>query len=143
MKFFFISMMAHCLSACAIAESAQLNTYNASIGIVNHTNRYIYATRVGSDAGGHAARYSAGIANMCCVTLPLQWHSGLSLMVQWDMPEGTRHIWKKKEVIVEKYGKPGSVYLHFFPNDEVRIVVTDWVGGSLKHPIQPPDEPSN
>lgn len=51
------------------------------------------------------------------------------------MPINGVHTYKEKVVEVEKYDEPGSVYLHFFPDDQVRIVVTRWVGGSPEHLI--------
>lgn len=113
-------------------------TFTAGIGIVNHTDRYIYATAVNGAFGGHGHKLNAGIANFCCVTLPERWHPGLTVKVDWDMPEGSKHIYKSKIVDVEKYDEPGELYLHFFPDDTVRVVVTMWVGASPNHPIAPP-----
>jgi len=129
------------LTACAYfsrenrSQNQESETYGAQVGIVNHTARYIYTTSVGDGGGGHADAYSNGIANICCVTLPNKWHPGLSFKVGWDMPIGKAHIFKEKIVEVERYEAPGSLYLHFFPDDYVRIVVTTWVGGSPGHPI--------
>lgn len=121
-------------------EKAEM--YGAQVGIVNHTEKYIYSTKVGSGGGGHAEAYSAGIANICCVTLPQKWHPNLKILVQWDMPVGRIRNWKEKTVDVEKYDEPGSVYLHFFPDDQVRVVVTTWVGGAPEHPIPRPVKPA-
>ena len=114
------------------------DTFIAEIGLVNHTDRYIYTTSVDGRWGGHAHRTSAGIASMCCVTLPATWRPGLTVRVGWDMPEETTHIPKSKIVEVEKYDEPGDVYVHFFPDDEIRVVVTRWIGASPNHPIAPP-----
>lgn len=142
MKILVVLWIALTLSACAVTQQDEDDSYSAKIGIVNHTNQYIYATHVGDAGGGHSPRYSAGVANVCCVTLPVKWRSGLRFIVQWDMPEGTTHVWKEREVAVEEYVKPGSLYLHFFPNDEVRIVVTNWAGGAPGHPIPKPVSPT-
>jgi hypothetical protein len=56
------------------------------------------------------------------------------------MPKGVVDVWKEKIVEIEKYDRPGSIYLHFFPNDEVRVVVSNAAGYSSKHPIAPPPE---
>jgi hypothetical protein len=129
------------LLGCSNAEGDSEEIYGAQIGIVNHTSNYIYATTVGDTAGGHAHAYSAGVGSMCCVTLPHTWRPGLKFEVSWDMPVGTQHVWKSRMVDVEQYDNPGSLYLHFFSDDSVRIVVTNWAGGSLKHPIAPPHKP--
>jgi putative hemolysin len=131
------------LSACASPlraeeESPVQQTYGATIGIVNHTEKYIYSTTVDGGEAGHAQALSAGVGSMCCVNLPRKWHPGLKVEVGWDMPEGTKHVLKSKIVDVEKYDRPGTLYLHFFPDDTVRVVVTNTVGASPNHPIAPP-----
>ena len=66
----------------------------------------------------------------------------MKVLVRWNMPEGIKDVVKEKVVEVEKYERPGSIYLHFFPNDEVRVVITSTAGYSLKHPIPPPVKPT-
>lgn len=137
----FVCLLA--LGACAqplpkpVIQSAKV-VFKADIGIVNHTEHYIYSTSVNGVSGGHSHKMSAGIGNLCCVKLPMKWHPGLMVEVRWDMPEGIKHIYKSKIVEVEKYDEQGTLYVHFFPGDNVRVVVTNWVGASSKHPIAPP-----
>lgn len=107
----------------------------AQVGIVNHTGNYIYSASVDGAGGGGMDRWGAGIANICCSSIPRVWYPGMKVQVRWDMPEGHKHILKEKVVEVEKYEKPGSIYIHFFPNDEVRVVVTSIVPYSPDHPI--------
>ncbi|GGY68639.1 hypothetical protein GCM10007387_58440 [Pseudoduganella albidiflava] len=140
MKYIAVFVFFSTVCACADAQSDSTGTYGAQVGIVNHTGRYIYATMVGDSGGGHSDKYNPGVANICCVTLPDKWNPKLEFLVRWDMPEGTKHVWREKLVKVQQYDKPGSLYLHFFQDDEVRIVVTNWAGSSPKHPIAPPPE---
>ena len=66
----------------------------------------------------------------------------MNVLVQWDMPIGHTHVVKEKVVEVEKYDETGDIYMHFFPNDEVRVVVS-WVGPrNPRHPIPLPVEPT-
>lgn len=65
----------------------------------------------------------------------------MNVLVRWDMPEGSKHFYKEKMVEVEKYEEPGTIYLHFFPNDQVRVVVSQYAGWSPMHPIKAPEEP--
>jgi hypothetical protein len=141
MRVLIISVLMLLLSACSDARHGTEENYGAQIGIVNHTSAYIYATAVDGTSGGHAHEYSAGVGSMCCVELPHTWRPGLKFEVSWDVPIGTQHVWKSRVVEVEKYDRPGSLYLHFFPDDSVRIVVTTWAGGSGNHPIAPPHKP--
>ncbi len=68
----------------------------------------------------------------------------MKVLVSWNMPVGTTDVVKEKVVAVEKYDVPGSIYMHFFPNDEVRVVVSRFYPGSAEYPIQHlgnPNEP--
>lgn len=130
------------LAGCAVHTPEHKETYGAQIGIVNHTDRYIYSASVGEGGGGSSFPFHAGIANICCVSLPRVWHPELQFLVRWDVPAGREHKVKEKVVMVERYDETGSLYVHFFPNDEIRIVVTSWYGGSENHPIpSPPQDP--
>lgn len=66
----------------------------------------------------------------------------MKVLVRWDMPEGSKHIYKEKIVEVEKYNDLGSIYLHFFPDDQVRVVVSEYVSRSPNHPIPAPVKPA-
>jgi hypothetical protein len=129
------------MAGCATQQATSPAAATAQVGIVNHTGKFIYSASVDGAGGGNMDRWGAGFANICCASIPEVWHPGLKVMVTWDMPEGHTHIIKEKLVEVEKYDEPGSVYLHFFPNDEVRVVVTSIVGSSSEHPIPPPKNP--
>ena len=65
----------------------------------------------------------------------------MQVLVSWDMPEGHTHIVKEKTVEIEKYDETGSIYMHFFPNDEVRVVVSPVGPLNPKHPIPPSVKP--
>lgn len=117
----------------------------AQVGIVNHTGNYIHSAsvrgdEVGGGGGGGMSAWGAGHANICCSSIPRVWHPGIKVLVRWNMPEGHTYRWKEKIVEVEKYDETGDIYLHFFANDEVRVVVANAAGYSRKHPIAPPPE---
>jgi hypothetical protein len=120
----------------------------AQVGIVNHTGNFIYSASLSGDevpggGGGGMSRWGAGHANICCTSIPRVWHPGIKVTVYWDMPDGHTHIPKEKIVEVEKYDEPGDVYLHFFPNDEVRVVVSNIAGYGDRHPIPRTRKPAN
>jgi hypothetical protein len=101
------------LSGCAYTPPAQeaerpKDTFIAGIGLVNHTDRYIYTTSVDGEWGGHAHQMSAGIASMCCVTLPRTWRPGLTVRVGWDMPEGTTHGRRVRAFLSRRRGARGG-----------------------------------
>lgn len=120
----------------------------AMVGIVNHTGNFIYSASLSGDevpggGGGGMSAWGAGGAEICCTSIPRVWHPGIKVLVRWDMPEGHTHIRKEKIVEVEKYDEPGSIYMHFFPNDEVRVVVSVYPGYSKAHPIPRTRKPAS
>lgn len=126
------------VAGCSTSPAEEKDVYGAQVGIVNHTADFIYSVSVGNGGGGPSYPFHAGVANMCCVTLPDRWHPNLEVWVHWDVPVGLEHRIKKKLVKVEKYDEAGSLYVHIFPHDEVRIVVSNWFGSNMNHPIAPP-----
>ena len=135
------------LSGCAlkarqVEEAGPSPTATAQVGIVNHTGKYIYSASVDGAGGGNMARWGAGGANICCTSIPRVWHPGMNVLVRWNMPEGHTDVIKEKMVEIEKYDRPGDIYMHFFENDEVRVVVSNDAGYGKDHPIQHMANPS-
>jgi hypothetical protein len=92
--------------------------------------------------------WGAGNANICCTLIPRVWYAGMTVRVRWNMPIGTQDMIKEKVVEVEKYDSPGDIYINFFSNDVVRVVVSsDGPGGPtypIRHFTKPKDAtPSN
>ena len=135
------------LTGCAVrgpqAQAQPKEKTPAQVGIVNHTGNYIYSASVNGAGGGNMARWGAGIANMCCTAIPAVWYAGMKVVVRWDMPEGHKHVVKEKIVEVEKYDRPGDVYMNFFPNDEVRVVVSRDGPRSPDYPIRHSGNPND
>jgi hypothetical protein len=130
---------------CAVhtSQAAPSEKTVAQIGIVNHTGSYIYSASVNGAGGGNMERWGVGFANICCTSIPRAWHPGMKVLVRWNMPIGTTDVVKEKVVEVETYDLPGSIYMHFFPDDEVQVVVSRFYPGSAEYPIQhlgSPDE---
>ena len=147
MKWIWVLLTTLSLSACAGLGEEKAGTVSATagaqVGVVNHTGNYIYSASVNGTGGGNMAAWGAGVASVCCTSIPRVWYPGMKVRVRWDMPIGHAHNIKEKIVEVEKYERPGSVYLHFFPNDEVRVVVTSIGGPHPEHPIPPPVKPAS
>lgn len=142
MKWMLVLACALLLNGCAALAKKESPTATAQVGIVNHTGKYIYSATVDGSGGGNMPAWGAGIANICCTSIPRVWYPGMKVLVRWNMPEGIKDVVKDKVVEVEKYDEPGSIYMHFFPDDEVRVVVSVPAGYSRKHPISPPVKPA-
>ena len=146
MKWLFILLPLFWLSACSglgVAEDEPPQTAPAQVGVVNHTGNFIYSASVNGAGGGNMSAWGAGGAGFCCASIPKVWYPGMMVRVRWDMPEGHKHIVKEKIVEVERYEETGSIYLHFFPNDEIRVVVSPVGPRSPRHPIPPPIKPAD
>lgn len=137
--FALIFVLTGCASSCTDRAA---KTVGAMVGIVNHTDRYIYSASVDGAGGANMTAYGAGGASVCCALIPAVWYPGMKVEVRWNMPIGELDVVKVKEVEVEKYDEPGDIYLHFFPEDRVRVIVTRYGGASTKHPIPAPVAPA-
>ena len=137
------------LTGCALRDTRAESDDRAAaqVGIVNHTGSYIYLASVDGAGGGAMSAWGAGNANICCTSIPRVWYPGMKVRVRWNMPIGVKDVIKEKVVEVEKYDQTGDVYMHFFPNDEVRVVVSPDGPGAPDYPIRhfgkPKDAPTS
>ena len=119
----------------------------ARVGIVNHTGSYIYFASVDGAGGGAMAAWGAGSANICCASIPRVWYPGMRVTVKWNMPKGVQDVITEKVVEVEKYDTPGDIYMNFFPNGDVRVVVSRNGPRAPDYPIpykgKPADTPTS
>ena len=143
-----VSLMIAMLAACAshgLSTRDDDNAYfNASLGGVNHTGQYLYGFSVNGAFGGNASKYGGGNASVCCVRLPEVYRPGLTVDIEYDLltNNGKDDNWKTKNgVPVEPYTEPGSLYVHFFPNDKIRVVVSSIYPFGKAHPIPYPVDP--
>lgn len=142
MKWLTAGAFTFALIGCA-SSVEQPETVGAMVDIVNHTDWYIYSASVDGAGGDGMPAYGAGGASICCAVIPTVWYPGMTVTVRWNMPIGRTDVIKEKEVEVEKYDEPTSIYLHFFPEDQVRVIVTRYGGSSTKHPIPAPVQPAS
>ena len=114
------------LTGCALraTRAEPSDSATARIGIVNHTGSYIYSASVDGSGGGNMSAWGAASAGVCCTSIPRAWYPGMKVRVRWNMPIGGQSVIKEKVVEVEKYDSLGDIYLNFFPDDEVRVVVS-------------------
>ena len=115
--------------------------YGASVGIVNHTEKYVYSAVVDWAGGANMDEYAAGGPEVCCARLPKVWRLGLKATVRVTFAVGRTLSGLTKTVDVEHYDTPGSIYIHLFPDDQVRVVVSAYPGYSSGHPIPRPVKP--
>lgn len=147
MKWLFVLLATLSLSACAGRDlddtDSTPQTATAQVGVVNHTGNYIYSASADGAGGGNMTAWGAGIASVCCASIPRNWYPGMKVRVRWNMPVHGNDVIREKTIEVEKYDRPGSIYLHFFPNDQVRVIVTNLDSNHPEHPIPLPVKPAN
>lgn len=139
------------LSACG-EEKVGL-TYHA----YNHTDKSIVAIAINGEGGILDANAHGEGGGVCCVVLPKTWRPGLMATIKWQEddipifnPDGTRMVidgvpatkespWKERTIEVPRYGpEMGMFFIHFFPNDEVKVLVNLHGATSVNHPLPHP-----
>lgn len=134
------------LAGCAQEESGGNDMATARISPYNHTPDYIHQLYVDGYSGGNSYAYGGGGSFVCCIGYPRQWREGLVATVRWSTsssdPEATvlEVTWHEKVVPIERYEKTGTTLnVHFLPEGEVRLIITDLSAGHRDYPG--PDAP--
>lgn len=144
------------LSACLKEEKVGLN-YHA----YNHTDTSIISIVINGEGGVLNARAHGEGSGVCCVVLPKKWRPGLLATIKWQPddipvfnPDGSPKIvdgvpasiesaWKERTVEVPKYSADeldrGTFYIHFFRDDDVKVLVATRWAGYAGHPYPHPD----
>ena len=79
-------------------------------------------------------------------TLPDQWEPGMKVKVRWNRPIKGEANWIEKITTIRRYDTPETLFVHFFDNDEVRVLSSFPFPRSTHHPIlrnvtiAPPEE---
>ncbi len=133
----------------AIRKSQSVPVVYESMGCTGHGNvGYIHSYAVQETIHG---QFSRGMINgLSCggivaagYPVPRTWTPGMKVKVRWK-PNGRDYI--EKTTTIPRYDEVGMLIVHFFPNDEVRVVVSNYYPESRYHPIPfdssvPPPEP--
>ncbi|MFL9885179.1 DUF3304 domain-containing protein [Paraburkholderia agricolaris] len=90
---------------------------------------------------------SWGSKVICCVSLPHEWHPGLTVTVKWqddNLYKKDPNAMASREVPVEKYEyfSDGFLWVLFFPNDRIKVYASPWMPGFPDFPegLQEPGE---
>ena len=145
------------LTACGDRATGDAGESDAQSYIaINHTDKSIVSITVNDEGGILHAPPQGGGGEMCCVTLPRIWRPGLKVTIGWENDgdwllnaNGKEVIRDGKRVYVpaprktrivnvpEYKGKDaeGQLHIHFFPNDEVKVLRT--MKGAWRDPTYP------
>ncbi|MGE8358683.1 DUF3304 domain-containing protein [Pseudomonas sp.] len=154
------------LSACAAEQPKRLG---APIEGYNHTSAAINHFSVNGSGGPNISPYSGGGKQNCCVSLPVQWHPGLTVVIEWEKDPNVgaskywtdpmfSDAWRKRManhkagytrhravVEVAPYERLGTVDVHFLPCNQVKVAAVNAVPGMAGYPYNYPlrmEEPS-
>lgn len=140
------------LAGCLDEEKVGLS-YHA----YNHMDKSIVSIAINGKGGILDAIAHGEGGGVCCVVLPKKWRPGLVATIQWQLDgewlkdeQGNEVIrdgktvlvpgpWKERTVEVPKYGpEMGTFFIHFFPNEEVKVLVNLYGATSTQHPLPHP-----
>lgn len=124
----------------------------------NHTDRPAMFVTINGEGGIMNIEPGAEGGDICCVIVPVKWKPGLKVTVGWQDEgswlkdeQGNEVIRNGKTVLIPaprksktvdlpEYDTPETLWIHFFPNEEVKVVMSKYGPGSVKHPIPNPEQ---
>lgn len=144
-----IAALSACNGTAPVAETTQeakpyvyIPEEYVSISCVTHGTGYIHSFAIeepvhsGPVGGRMAGGASCGGIIAAGYALPKTWFPGMKVKVRWK-PNGRE--WVEKTTNIMRYDEAGTIYVHFFPGDQVRVVSAAFNGpGNPGHPI--PDD---
>ncbi len=129
----------------------------------SHTSAAINRFSVNRGGGPNISPYSGGGKQNCCASLPVKWHPGLTVVVEWEKDpdpyasanwpplgtDGYRAAYKlhaakytrhRAVVPVARYERLGVVNVHFLPCNQVAVTAGLMMPGTPKYPYQFPQK---
>ena len=125
----------------AILDAQSVPVVYESMGCTGHGNvGYIHSHAVQETIHGQFSR--GMISGLSCggivaagYPVPVTWTPGMKVKVRWNRPIKGEDNWIEKTTTIPRYEKAAMLIVHFFPNDEVRVVVSNYYPESPNHPI--------
>ena len=148
------------LQGCAQPKPERLG---APIEGYSHTSAAINRFSVNGNGGPNLAPYGYGGGQMCCAPMPVKWHSGLTVVVEWEKdtdpyayvnwpPLGTdgyraayklhaaKYTHHRAVVPVALYERLGVVNVHFLPCNQVAVSAGLMMPGTPNYPYKFPQK---
>ena len=149
------------LQGCAQPKPERLG---APIEGYSHTSAAINRFSVNGNGGPNIGPYGGGGKQNCCAPMPVKWHSGLTVVVEWEKdPKPHDYVnwpkpryseaWRKAGrehethythhravVPVARYERLGVVNVHFLPCNQVAVTAGLMMPGTPNYPYQFPQK---
>jgi Protein of unknown function (DUF3304) len=139
----------------ALMDAQRKEVSYVSMTCVTHGVRigqfYVEEVAHGQNIGEQGGSFSCGGLISGGYPVPKQWVPGLTVRVRWTTFDvaSKEFSWHEKYTTIAPYAEVGSLWVHFFPQDEVRVVVSNIGASGPEHPIvfgvrvPPPEDPSH
>ena len=148
------------LQGCTPPKPVRLGT---PIEGYSHTSAAINWFSVNGGGGPNISPYSGGGKQNCCASLPVKWHPGLTVVVEWEKDpdpyasanwpplgtDGYRAAYKlhaakytrhRAVVPVAPYERLGAIDVHFLPCNQVAVSAVAMLPGQLGYPFNFPQK---
>ena len=148
------------LQGCTPPKPVRLGT---PIEGYSHTSAAINWFSVNGGGGPNISPYSGGGKQNCCASLPVKWHPGLTVVVEWEKDpdphasanwpplgtDGYRAAYKlhaakytrhRAVVPVAPYERLGAIDVHFLPCNQVAVSAVAMLPGLPGYPFNFPQK---
>ena len=148
------------LQGCTPPKPVRLG---APIEGYSHTSAAINWFSVNGGGGPNISPYSGGGKQNCCASLPVKWHPGLTVVVEWEKDpdpyasanwpplgtDGYRAAYKlhaakytrhRAVVPVAPYERLGAIDVHFLPCNQVAVSAVAMLPGQPGYPFNFPQK---
>ena len=148
------------LQGCTPPKPVRLGT---PIEGYSHTSAAINWFSVNGGGGPNISPYSGGGKQNCCASLPVKWHPGLTVVVEWEKDpdpyasanwpplgtDGYRAAYKlhaakytrhRAVVPVAPYDRLGAIDVHFLPCNQVAVSAVAMLPGQPGYPFNFPQK---
>lgn len=109
--------------------------FSSGITGYNHTDKTIASFAINGVWGGNVFPHTGGGSSACCLQLPMPWHDGLTVKVDWEDDKGQQH---ERVVPVPRYDAKslGIFNVHFLRSGEIKVFDLNGILGSPDYPLQ-------
>lgn len=131
-----IAVLASLFTAACTDDAAHI-----SISGLNYTDQTVGAFTVNGHGGGGLMPNSGGGGFVCCITVPRRWRPGYKVTVGWTKDHNSSAPWNERIVAVPEYKESEIDFMavHFYPDGDVRILVTKIDVGHPNYPYPRPN----
>lgn len=133
-----LTLLMPMLASC---QDKVVKTTGVSMTGIDHLTEHLSIQDfwVNDRAGQQAGK---GGSQVCCAMIPQVWQPGFTVNVKWGVTNWKRRVFSmyEKQVTVEhcKEAYPGSLWVHFLANGEVRAVSCDIGPGFYEKNVEYP-----